>query len=106
MRESLNQWIRCSLVAGITMFLVGSVFFLSGSSAAPGLWMLQNLCQYLAAGIAVGCVADGVTVRVSTELEASSDSVWERLLRKKTFLYLIRGWLAIEQTQSWPDTLC
>lgn len=48
---------------------------------------------------------DGMTVRVSTELEASVDHVWERLLQKRTFLYLIRGWLAIEQTQSWPDTL-
>ena len=26
-------------------------------------------------------------------------------LQEKTFLYLIRGWLAIEQTQAWPDTL-
>jgi len=189
MRESPNQWIRCSLVAGITMFLVGSVFFLVVPVLLPsveqrykniavfrpwlawtstymkfhpflygpvfatvfltlrkgstflagirggflygagvfavgslpvfvlafasfqasveiiGLWILQNLCQYLAAGIAIGSVADGMTVRVSTELEASADHVWERLLQKKTFLYLLRGWLAREQTQSWPDTL-
>ncbi len=59
------------------------------SAEIIGLWILQNLCQYLAAGIAVGSVADGMTVRVSTELEASADRVWERLLEKKTFLYLI-----------------
>ena len=189
MRESLYPWIRCSLVAGFTMFLVGSVFFFlvpvlfpdieeqyknialfrpwpgwtstymkfhpflygpvfaavfltlrKGSKFPTGIrggflygagvfsvgslpvfvlafasfqvsldiigqWILQNLCQYLAAGIAVGCVADGMTVRARTELEASADHVWERLLQKKTFLYLIRGWLSIEQTQAWPDTL-
>jgi len=144
MRDSLKQWIRCSLAAGFTMFLVGSVFhflvkallpdvqlqyetetelfrlwegtwtetymmvhpFLFGSvfaavflalrkrTAFPAgfcggltygagvfcvgslpvfvlafasfvvpveiisLWILQNLCQYLAAGLAVGRVAE------------------------------------------------
>ncbi len=187
MHEHITQWIRCSIVAGIMMFLIGSVFFflvpvmfpeieqlyqnialfrpwreststymmlhpflygpifaavflaLRKGTTFPagirggflygagvfsvgslpifvlefaafqvtadliGLWIFQNLCQYLAAGIAVGCVADGVTVRVSTELEASADHVWERLLQKKTYLYLVQGWLAIEKTQAWPD---
>ena len=170
MRDSLKQWIQCSLDAGITMFLVGTVFFfvvpvlfpdverqyrnielfrsrlewtstymkfhpflygpvfaaiflaLRKGTAFPAgirgglvygagvffvgslpvfvlafasfqvpaeiisLWILQNHCQYLAAGVALGIVADGMTVRVSTELEASADQVWERLLKKKTFL--------------------
>lgn len=189
MLENLSQWLRCSLIAAITMFLVGSIFFylvpllffgieqqynnfslfrpwpewtstymmfhpflygpvfaaiflaLRKGSTFPsgirggfiygagvftvgslpvfvlalasfqvsveiiGLWILQNLCQYIAAGVAVGSVADGMTVQVSTELEASADHVWERLLQKQTFLDLTRGWLAIENTQAWPNPL-
>ena len=68
-------------------------------------WIVQNLCQYLAAGIALGAVADGVTVRLSTQLPASASDVWGRLLQKETFLDIIRGWLTVENSDTWPATL-
>ena len=44
------------------------------SAEIISLWIVQNLCQYLAAGIAVDRVADGMTARVITELDASAAS--------------------------------
>lgn len=103
---------RGGFLYGLGVFTVGSlpVFVLAFASFQVSLetielWILQNVCQYIVAGVAVGSVADGMTVHVSTELEVSADYVWERLLQKKTFLYLTRGWLAIENTQAWPDRL-
>lgn len=112
MRTAFPSGLSGGLAYGAGVFLAGSlpVFVLAFASFQVSaeiisLWILQNLCQYLVAGVAVGMVADGMTVRVSTELKASADHVWERLLQKKTFLYLIRGWLVIENSQTWPDTL-
>jgi len=68
-------------------------------------WIVQNLCQYLAAGIALGAVADGLTVRLSTQLPASADEAWERLLQKETFLDIIRGWLTVKNFDSLPARL-
>ena len=68
-------------------------------------WIVQNLCQYLAAGVVIGAVADGATVRLSTQLPASAGDVWGRLLQKETFLYIIRGWLTVENSDTWPATL-
>ena len=69
------------LTYGAGVFTVGSlpVFMLAFASFQVSaeiisLWILQNLCQYLAAGIAVCRVADGMTARVSTALEASAAS--------------------------------
>ncbi len=72
--------IRGGLIYGAGVFSVGSlpVFVLAFASFQVSAevivtWIVQNLCQYLAAGIALGAVADGVTVRLSTQLPASAD---------------------------------
>ena len=97
---------------GAGIFLVGSlpVFLLAFASFQVSVeiivtWIVQNLCQYLAAGVAIGTVADGVTVCFSTQLPASAGDVWGRLLQKETFLYIIRGWLTVKNSDTWPATL-
>ena len=97
---------------GAGIFLVGSlpVFLLAFASFQVSVeiivtWIVQNLCQYLAAGVAIGTVADGVTVCFSTQLPASAGDVWGRLLQKETLLYIIRGWLTVKNSDTWPATL-
>lgn len=75
---SFRSGIRGGLIYGAGIFLVGSlpVFLLAFASFQMSVevivtWIVQNLCQYLAAGVAIGAVADGVTVRLSTQLPAS-----------------------------------
>ena len=110
-----TRWLSCirgGLIFGAGVFCVGSlpVFLLAFASFQVSVetilsWIVQNLCQYLAAGVAIGAVTDGVTVRLSTLLSASADDVWERLLQKETFLQIIRGWLTVKNSHTWPATL-
>lgn len=98
-------------IYGAGVFCVGSlpIFLLVYASfqvpfAVIALWVVQNLCQYLAAGIALCIVTDGMPLRVSLQLPVSADDVWALLLRRDTFLYLIRGWLDVADTNTWPET--
>ena len=68
--SSIPCGIRGGLIFGAGVFLVGSlpVFLLSFASFQVSVeiivsWIAQNLCQYFAAGVAIGAVADGVKVR-------------------------------------------
>lgn len=104
--------IKGGFIFGAGVFCVGSlpVLLLAFASFQMSVevivtWIVQNLCQYLVAGVAIGAVADGVTVRLSTQLPASAGDVWGRLLQKDTFLYIIRGWLTVKNSDTWPATL-
>jgi hypothetical protein len=64
---SFPAGIKGGLIYGAGVFCVGSlpVFLLAFASFQVSVeiiatWIVQNLCQYLAAGIALGAVADGV----------------------------------------------
>ena len=109
---SFPAGIKGGFIYGAGVFCVGSlpVFLLAFASFQVSVevivtWLVQNLCQYLAAGIALGAVADGVTVRLSTQLPASAGVVWGSLLQKETFLDIIRGWLTVNNSDIWPATL-
>lgn len=41
---------------------------------------------------------------MSLQLPASADNVWAVLLRRDTFLFIIRGWLEVADTNTWPET--
>ena len=63
--NSLPSGIKGGLVYGAGVFCVGSlpVFLLAFASFQMSVemflsWIVQNLCQYLAAGVAIGAVAD------------------------------------------------
>jgi hypothetical protein len=103
---------RGGLVYGAGVFAVGSlpVYLLAFASFAVSAevissWVAQSLAQYVLAGMALGCVADGASVRVSTGLRASADRVWGLLLRKDTLLYITRGMMGYAGTDRWPATL-
>jgi hypothetical protein len=115
---ALRRWsqfppgIRGGFIYGAGVFVVGSlpVYLLAFASfqVSPEVivsWIVQSLTQYGCAGMAIGCVADGVTVRVSVRLPAPAERVWELLLRKDTFLYITRGMLGFADTDRWPETL-
>lgn len=108
--SALQLGIGYGLIYGASVFCVGSlpVFLLMFASLqvpseAMAMWMVQNLCQYLTAGIALCIVTDGVVLRVSRQLPASADHVWDLLLRRDTFLFVISGWLNIADKNSWPE---
>lgn len=42
-------------------------------------------------------------VRVTTELDAPAQKVWELLKRKQTFLYVTRGVMSIPDAKDWPE---
>ena len=109
---SFPSGIRGGLIYGTSIFLVGSlpVFLLVFASFQVSVeiivaWITQNLCQYLAAGFAIGAVTDVATARLSTQLPVSVDDVWRRLLQKETFLHITRGWLTLKNSDTWPETL-
>lgn len=104
--------IRGGLLYGATIFLVGSLplfVLIFASLQVSGeimvSWTIQNLAQYLLAGIAVGAVADGMTVRVSSHLPAPVEQVWELLLRKDTLLTITRGVVSYADSEQWPERL-
>jgi hypothetical protein len=104
--------IRGGLLFGAGVFLVGSlpVYLLAFASFQVSReiivsWIVQSLTQYMLAGMAVGSVADGMTVRVSSRLPAPAERVWELLLRKDTFLYITRGMIGYADTDRWPEVM-
>jgi hypothetical protein len=103
---------RGGLVYGAGVFVVGSlpVYLLAFASfqVSPEVilsWVVQSLAQYVLAGMALGCVADGASVRVSIRLQAPASRVWELLLLKDTFLYITRGMMSYTDTGEWPTRL-
>ena len=73
--------VPCGLSYGAGVFCVGSlpVFLLVFASlqmpfAVFATWILQNLVQYLAAGIALCFFANGMTLRRNTQLSVSTDN--------------------------------
>jgi ligand-binding SRPBCC domain-containing protein len=109
--SKLPSGVGNGLAYGAIVFCVGSlpVFLLMFASLqlppeVIAAWMLQNLFQYLAAGLALCVVTDGMPLRVSRQLPAAADHVWALLLRKDTFLYLTRHWLEVADTNKWPET--
>ena len=75
--SSFPNGIRGGLIYGAGVFCVGSlpVFLLAFASFQVSveiilIWIVLNLCKYLAAGVAIGAVTGGVTVRLSTQLSA------------------------------------
>lgn len=109
--SGVSSGVGGGIIYGAGVFCVGSlpIFLLVYASfqvpsAVIALWVVQNLCQYLAAGIALWVVTAGMPLRVSLQLSASADDVWALLLRRDTFLYLIRGWLDVADTNTWPET--
>lgn len=104
--------IRGGLLYGAAVFVVGSlpVFVLVFASLQVSrevivAWMIQNLAQYLFAGMAVGTITDGMTVRVTSHFPAPAEQVWELLQRKETFLEITRGMVGYAGTEEWPDKL-
>lgn len=103
---------RGGLVYGAGVFVVGSlpVYLLNFASFAVSpevilSWVVQSLAQYVLAGMVLGCVVDGASVRVSTVLRAPADRVWELLLRKDTFLYVTRAMMGYADSDRWPAIL-
>jgi len=114
----LRQWsafpsgVRGGLVYGTSVFVVGSlpVYLLAFASfqVSPEVilsWIAQSLAQYTLAGMALGCVCDGATVRVGTILPGPANRVWELLLLKDSFLYVTRGLMSYTDTDQWPTRL-
>lgn len=73
---SFPAGIKGGFIYGAGVFCVGSlpVFLLAFASFQVSVeimlsWIMRNLCQYLAAGVAIGAVADGASVRLSTQLK-------------------------------------
>lgn len=104
--------IRGGLLYGVAVFLVGSlpVFLLVFASLQLSReiivsWMIQNLSQYSFAGMAVGAVADGMTVQIRSRLPAPAERVWELIQRKETFLEITRGMVGYPGAEEWPDKL-
>jgi hypothetical protein len=83
--------------------LVFASFQVSGEIIVS--WTMQSLAQYVLAGSAVGCVADGVTVRVRSRLAAPAGQVWQLLLSKETFLFITRGIMTFTDSEVWPEPL-
>jgi ligand-binding SRPBCC domain-containing protein len=111
-RSSFPPGVRGGLIYGTGVFVVGSlpVYLLNVASFQVSAeiiasWIVQSLTQYAIAGMVIGAVADGVMVRVSSELPASAERVWELLLRKDTFLNITRGMMSYSDTDRWPETL-
>jgi hypothetical protein len=109
---SFPRGIRGGLLFGTGVFLVGSlpVYVLTFASfKVPGeivvSWVAQSLAQYVLAGVAVGSVADGMTVRLTSELPAPAERVWGLLLRRNTFLYITQRMMSYSDTDRWPETL-
>lgn len=115
---TLRRWssfpygIHGACIFGAGVFVVGSLpvyllafasFQVSGEIIVS--WTIQSLAQYVLAGSAVGCVADGVTVRVRSRLAAPADQVWQLLLGKETFLFITRGMMTFTDSELWPETL-
>ena len=112
----LRRWsafppgVRGGLVYGAGVFVVGSlpVYLLSFASfqVSPEVilsWIAQSLAQYALAGMALGCVCDGASVRVSTILPEPASRIWELLLLKDSFLYITHGLMSYTDTDQWPD---
>lgn len=115
---SLRRWsafapgVRGGLLYGAGVFVVGSlpVYLLNLASFQVSLevilsWIAQGLAQYALAGMALGCVCDGASVRVSTILPAPASRIWELLLRKDSFLYVTRGLMSYTDTDQWSEIL-
>lgn len=68
-------------------------------------WIAQSLAQYALAGMALGCVCDGASVRVSTIFPGPASRIWELLLLKDSFLYVTRGVISYADTDQWPTRL-
>lgn len=69
MATSFPSGINGGLIYGAGVFCVGSlpVFLLAFASFQVSVeimlsWIVQNLCQYLAAGVAIGAVADACSI--------------------------------------------
>lgn len=114
----LRRWsafppgVRAGLVYGAGVFAVGSlpVYLLAFASfqTSPDVvlsWIAQSLAQYALAGMTLGCVCDGASLRVSTILPAPASRVWGLLPLKDTFLYITRGMMSYTDTDQWPTRL-
>lgn len=114
----LKQWTGFPLGAGggltygAGVFLVGSlpvfVLMFASMQISSGVilsWLTQNLTQYSLAGVVLGCVCDGASLRVSTILPRSAKDIWELLLLKESFLYVTRGLMSYSDTERWPEKL-
>ena len=114
----LRRWsafpagVRGGLVYGAGVFVVGSlpVYLLAFASfqVSPEVilsWIAQSLAQYALAGMALGCVCDGASVRVRTILPEPASRIWELLLLKDSFLYVTRGLMSYTDTDQWPTRL-
>jgi tetrahydromethanopterin S-methyltransferase subunit F len=104
--------VQGGLIYGAGVFVVGSlpVFLLAFASfqMSPEValaWIAQSLAQYAIAGMAIGCVHDGVMLRVCTHLAAPADRMWELLMRKDSFLFVTRGLMSYSGTDLWPTRL-
>ncbi|NQU21756.1 MAG: hypothetical protein HQ567_10770 [Candidatus Nealsonbacteria bacterium] len=110
--SSFPSGIHGGCIFGASVFIVGSLpvyllVFASFQVSAEIIvsWTMQSLAQYVLAGLAVGCVADGVTVRVRSRLAAPAGQVWQLLLSKETFLFITRGMMTFTDSEVWPEPL-
>ena len=110
--SSFRSGIRGGCIFGTGIFVVGSLpvyllVFASFQISAEIIvaWTMQSLAQYVLAGLAVGCVADGLTIRVRSRLAAPADQIWQLLLSKKTFLFITEGMMTFTDSEDWPEPL-
>ncbi|NQT92400.1 MAG: hypothetical protein HQ559_06540 [Lentisphaerae bacterium] len=110
--SSFPSGIRGGCIFGASVFVVGSlpIYLLEFASLQVSgeiivSWAMQSLAQYVLAGSALGCVADGVTVRVRSRLAAPAGQVWQLLLSKETFLFITRGMMTFTNNEDWPEPL-
>ena len=68
-------------------------------------WLARAFIQCAVAGMLLGCVVDGARLRVTSKFPAAPDRVWGLLLRKETFLYITRGMMSFQGSETWPETL-
>ena len=92
---SLRADIRGSLMYGAGVFCVGSlpVFLLAFASFQVPMeviaaWVVQSLCQYLAAGIALGIVADRMALHRSEPQQMNSTHLKSRRARRRVIRIL------------------
>lgn len=100
------------LVYGAGVFVVGSlpvfVLMFASTQISPRVilsWLVQNLSQYSLAGLVLGSVCDGASLRVSTILPRPAKAIWELLLLKESFLYVTRGLMSYRDTEQWPERM-
>lgn len=111
-RTNFPPRVRGGLLFGLGIFLAGLLPAALWTFAAVPVptesiawWLARAFVQCAVAGMLLGCVVDGARLQVTSTFPAAPERVWWLLLRKETFLYITRGMMSFQDSETWPETL-